>query len=53
MTKIAIISAHDNIWALPVWQKTIPILQKNGIDIVKFGYDLPNWGNGVKVAKYD
>lgn len=34
MTKIAIISENDNIWALPVWQKTIPLLQKNGIDIV-------------------
>ena len=54
MTKIAIISERDNIWALPVWQKTIPILQKNGIDIVGIwvcpaklgrfsGIDIPKW----------
>jgi hypothetical protein len=28
MTKIAIISEHDNIWALPVWQKAIPVCKK-------------------------
>ena len=54
MTKIAIISEHDNIWALPVWQKTIPILQKSGMDIVGIwvcpaklgrlrGMDIPKW----------
>jgi len=54
MTKIAIISERDNIWALPVWQKTIPILQKNGMDIVGIwvcpnklgrlrGIDIPKW----------
>ena len=54
MTKIAIISERDNIWALPVWQKTIPILQKNGMDIVGIwvcpaklgrlrGVDIPKW----------
>ncbi|MEC9019169.1 MAG: formyltransferase family protein [Nitrospinota bacterium] len=54
MTKIAIISERDNIWALPVWQKTIPILQKNGIEIVGMwicpaklgrfsGVNIPKW----------
>ena len=54
MTKIAIISEHDNIWALPVWQKAIPVLQKNGMDIVGIwvcpsrlgklsGINIPKW----------
>jgi folate-dependent phosphoribosylglycinamide formyltransferase PurN len=34
MPKIAIISERDNIWALPVWQKAIPLLQQNGMEIV-------------------
>ena len=54
MTKIAIISENDNIWALPVWQKAIPVLQKNGMDIVGIwvcparlgtlsGINIPKW----------
>ena len=54
MTKIAIISEHDNVWALPVWQKTIPILQKQEIEIVGIwacpaklgrlrGINIPTW----------
>ena len=54
MTKIAIISERDNTWALPVWEKTIPILQKNGMEIVGIwvcparlgrfsGINIPKW----------
>jgi folate-dependent phosphoribosylglycinamide formyltransferase PurN len=54
MPKIAIISEHDNIWALPAWQKTIPLLQENGMEIVGIwvcptklgrlsGIDIPKW----------
>jgi folate-dependent phosphoribosylglycinamide formyltransferase PurN len=54
MPKIAIISEHDNIWALPVWQKAIPLLQQNGMEIVGIwicpaklgrlsGIDIPKW----------
>tara|TARA_Y100001936_G_scaffold252342_1_gene311600 strand:+ start:2390 stop:3199 length:810 start_codon:yes stop_codon:yes gene_type:complete len=54
MTKIAIISEHDNVWALPVWQKTILILQKQEIEIVGIwvcpaklgrlrGTNIPTW----------
>ena len=54
MTKIAIISERDNIWALPVWEKTIPKLQKKGIEIVGIwvcpaklgklsGINIPKW----------
>lgn len=54
MPKIAIISERDNIWALPVWQKAIPLLQQNGMDIVGIwtcpvklgglsGINIPKW----------
>ena len=34
--RIAIICENDIIWALPVWEKTIPILKSNGIEIKGF-----------------
>lgn len=31
--KIAIITAKDNVWALPCWWQTIPVLKENGYEV--------------------